>query len=148
MHAHFEQFGIHFQYPDNWSLDADDILAGQGAIAVTSPTGAFWSVSVHNSSAEPGDLIQAVVEAMRKEYQELDAEQVEETIDGLPALGSDLNFYCLDLTNTAEIRVFQAQKRTYLLMWQAEDRDFDDLSAVFRAMTVSFLRESQLAVST
>ena len=49
-------------------------------------------------------MVQAALDAMRKEYEELDAEPVRETIAGHDLVGFDLNFFCLDLTNTACIR--------------------------------------------
>ena len=66
MRANFEQFGMRFQYPDNWTLEADDLLHGQAAVSVYSPQGGFWSVTVHDPSEEPQELVEAVVTAMRE----------------------------------------------------------------------------------
>ncbi len=49
-------------------------------------------------------MAQAALDAMRKEYDDMDAEPVRETIAGYELVGFDLNFFCLDLTNTARIR--------------------------------------------
>lgn len=77
MPATFDNLGISFQYPDNWQLDEEDIRAGQSAVTVFSPGGAFWSVAMHTkSAAEPMQMAEAALEAMRKEYDELDAEPV------------------------------------------------------------------------
>ena len=53
--------------------------------------------------------------------------------------GWDLNFYCLDLTNTAQVRAVETPAATYLLLAQAEDREWDRVAPVFAAMTASFM---------
>ena len=54
--------------------------------------------------------------------------------------GSDLNFYCLDLTNTAQVRTLTTPDAIYLILCQAEDREWDEVAPVFDAMTTSFVR--------
>jgi hypothetical protein len=142
MQASFDQFGIRFQYPDNWTLEADDLLRGQGAVSVYSPGGGFWSVTVHDPHDGPGDLVGAVVDAMRNMYEELDAEETTETIDGREVPGCEMNFYYLDLTNTATVRVLESSRANYLVLYQAEDREFAELEAVFEAMTASLVKQS------
>ena len=44
---------------------------------------------------------------MREQYDELDAEAVTEKVAGKELIGYDMNFYCLDLTNTAQVRSFR-----------------------------------------
>ena len=143
MHADFEKFGIHFQYPDNWTLEAEDVLRGQGAVSVFSPGGGFWSVTVHDPEDTPDDLVDAVVDAMRTMYDELDAEETVQTIDGREVPGCELNFYYLDLTNTASVRVIHSTRANYLVLCQAEDHEFVELEAVFEAMTASLVKESE-----
>ncbi|HJS07122.1 MAG TPA: hypothetical protein VJ809_05660 [Pirellulales bacterium] len=142
MQASFDQFGIRFQYPDNWTLEADDLLRGQGSVSVYSPGGGFWSLTVHEPNDDPDDLVEAVVDAMRNMYDELDAEETVETIDGRKVSGCEMNFYCLDLTNTATVRVLQSPRANYLVLYQAEDREFAELEAVFEAMTASLVKQS------
>ena len=52
----------------------------------------------------------------------------------------DLAFFYLDLTSTALVRSFATDEATYLLLCQAEDREFAEVEAVFRAMTRSLLK--------
>ena len=96
--------GGSFQYPDNWTLDDSDARLGRQSVTVYSPGGAFWSVAVHSGSAEPAKLAAAIVEAMKKEYGWLEAEETRETVAGHDLSGYNLAFYYLDLTNTAWIR--------------------------------------------
>jgi len=140
MPVEFNKLGVAFQYPENWTLDEEDALAGRKSVTVYSPRGAFWSISVHPISADPVRLAKAAVDAMKAEYAELEAEETQETIAGRETVGYNLNFYYLDLTNTARVRCIRTDRATYAVFCQGEDRDFDELEAVFRAMTTSFLQ--------
>jgi hypothetical protein len=139
MPAEFNKLGISFQYPENWALDEEDALAGRRSVTVFSPGGAFWSISVHPRSTDPMSLAEAAVGAMKAEYEGLEVEVAQETVAGREMVGYDLNFYCLDLTNTASVRCIRTDRATYTVFCQAEDREFDKIHAVFRAMTTSFL---------
>lgn len=136
----YDSLGIRFQYPDNWSLDEGEALAGNESVAVYSPGGAFWSVAIHPANADGKKLIDAALKAMRDEYQDLDAEDVEDTIHGEQAIGYDINFVCLDLTNTAIVRCVSRPDFQLLIFYQAEDREYEEIEPVFRAMTLSLLR--------
>jgi len=135
----FTQAGLSFEYPDNWSVDTTDSTLGRAAVTVYSPEGAFWSVSAHAPGGDPSMLSQAVVGQMREEYRDLDSEAATETVSGRKLPGYDLNFYCLDLTNTAAVRTLETADAIYLFFCQAEDREWDRIAHVFRAMTTSFI---------
>ena len=89
-----------FDYPDNWTLDDWDALLGRKSVTVYSPGGAFWSVAIHSGTADPAKLVTGIVEAVREEYEGLEAQKAEESVAGHELLGYDLAFFCLDLTNT------------------------------------------------
>ena len=57
-----------------------------------------------------------------------------ETVAGHVLSGADLNFYCLDLTNTARIRTLETPAAVWLLLCQAEDREWDRIAPVFAAI--------------
>jgi hypothetical protein len=140
MPAQFNSLGISFQYPDNWTLDDSDARLGRKSVTVYGPGGAFWSVTIHVGHADPNEVSAAVVEAMKQEYDSLEAEPVEETISDRSLLGFDLAFYCLDLTSTAWVRSLRVAKTTYTIFCQAEDREFAQFRMVFLAMTTSLLQ--------
>jgi hypothetical protein len=142
MQANFDKLGINFQYPDNWTLEADSVLSGEPSVSVYSPGGAFWSVTVHESNRDPKELVSAVLDTLRGMYDEVDAEDTQETIDGREIPGCEINFYCLDLTNTARVGVISSPRAMYLVMYQAEDREFCEVERVFQAMTTSLVRQS------
>jgi hypothetical protein len=135
----FNRFGLAFDYPENWSVDTDDARDRYATVTVYSPEGGFWSVSGHAAGGDPNELSRAVVGQMRKEYQDLDSEAVADKVAGHPLTGFDLNFYCLDLTNTAQVRTLETSDAIYLLLCQAEDREWERISPVFAAITASFV---------
>ena len=131
-----------FAFPENWRVDDDEPKGGAGGVTVYSPDGAFWSVRLESDAADPAQLTEAAVQVMREEYEDLDAEAVTEAIGDDELVGADMNFYCLDLTSTAQIRVLSRRQRTYLILCQAEDREFERVQDVFRAMTTSLVMGS------
>jgi len=139
MPAFYEKLGIRFAYPDNWTVDEEDALGGNQSVTVYSPSGAFWSITLHPHEIDSGELLDTTLRAMRAEYEDLDAEEVCESVAGHELSGYTMNFYCLDLTNTACALCADTQEQKYLILWQAEDRDFASFEEVFRAITHSLL---------
>ncbi len=141
MPARFEGLGLQFQYPDNWTLDDSDALLGRKSVTVYSPGGAFWSVAVHFGPVDAAKLSQAVVDTMRQEYAALESEEVSEIIAGHELSGYDLNFYYLDLTNTAQIRCLHLGHASYTIFCQADDREFQQIERVLQAISTSLVNE-------
>jgi hypothetical protein len=139
MPAVFEKLGIRFLYPDNWTLDEQEAVEGNESVTIYSPTGAFWSIVMHPPGADPKNLAATALQALKAEYEGAEAEPASEEIDGHTLRGYDLNFFYLDLTNTALIRAFRTDDASYLLLCQAEDRDFATLGPVFNAITTSLM---------
>ena len=135
----YDREGIKFLYPENWELSEESIDELPRVISVQSPTTGFWLLHVYELSAEPAELASEVCDTLKQEYDSLEAEPASEKIAQLDTVGYDLEFYCLDLVVTARVRAFRQGERTYLVLAQAESRDFEKLGDVFRAMTVSLL---------
>jgi hypothetical protein len=138
MPAIFDHFGVRFQYPENWTLEIGDGADGK-EMTVYSPGDAFWFLSIHDCGEEPWELMDVVLHAMREIYDQLDFEVVEDSIAGQRLGGYNVNFYCLDLTNTTHIRAFQRGAITYVMVWQGEDREFNARVPVFRAIATSLI---------
>ena len=83
-----------------------------------------------------------MIETIRGMYDEVDAEDTHEAIEGHAVRGCEINFYRLDLTNTARVSVIASPRGIYLVMYQAEDREFCEVERVFQAMTTSLVRQS------
>lgn len=139
MTATFDKLGIRFAYPDNWTLDESEALEGNRAVSVYSPEGAFWAVVAHEPHLSPEELAATALATMRGQYDDLDAEPVEEAILGRQLIGYDMNFYCLDLTNTAIVRGFRTADAVFVVFCQAEDREFAEVEPVFHALTRSLV---------
>lgn len=118
--AHFERDGIAFQYPETWTLTPEDYEAGWG-VSVFSPGTAFLSLTFDAGAAPPDMLADAALGALTDEYPQIEAEPVNDTIAGLPAIGHDFQFLALDLTNTGWIRATIVSTGTLLMFWQAND---------------------------
>jgi len=139
----YAKLGIRFDYPENWTLDEEEARDTRNAVTVYAPDGAFWSVNVQPADeGEPAALAASVLEAMRQEYPDLDAEPVQEVIEGRELVGYEANFYCLDLTNTAQIRAAGSPFGTFVILAQAEDREYVRLAPIFQALTTSLIRGS------
>lgn len=136
----FDRFGLAFDHPDNWIVDTEDSEGRLATVTVYAPGGGFWSVSGHAPGGDPSQLAAAVVTDMRELYRELDVEPATEELGGCSLTGFDLNFYCLDLTNSAQVRTLATPAAIYLILSQAEDRDWENLAPVFAALTTSFVR--------
>ncbi len=141
MPAVYDKLGIRFLYPDNWTLDENDALGGNEAVTVYSPGGAFWSITLHPTSVDPSELAAAALRTLKSEYQDSESEPASDEIGGETLRGYDVNFFYLDLTNTALIRGFRTPEATCLLLCQAEDRELVEVGPVFRAITTSLLTQ-------
>jgi hypothetical protein len=131
--------GVRFLYPDNWVLDEEDTPGGNPSVTVQSPGGAFWSLAIHSPTTDPDELAQAALKALKAEYQDSESEAVTERIGDRSIDGYDFHFFYLDFVNTAIVRGFRTPNASCLVLCQAEDREFDELGVVFRAITTSLL---------
>jgi hypothetical protein len=135
----YDKSGLHFLYPDNWTLDEEETIDGARSVTVQSPGGAFWSIALHSPATDPQELSRAALAALKEEYQDSDAEPVTEQLGDQSIDGFDFRFIWLDLINTASIRGFRTPTASCLVLCQAEDREYQQLALVFRAITTSLL---------
>ena len=130
----YDDNGIRFEYPEGWELDVTDD-GPRTAVTVQSPDGpAFALVTVDDSRPGPDELVDEALAALRDEYPGLDATPARETIAGHDAVGHDVEFISLDLTNTAAIRSFRTERRTVFVMAQWSDVEGDETEAALRAI--------------
>lgn len=138
----FQHNSLCFEYPDNWTIE-DSCGDELPQVVVSSPHTAFWHLSSYPRGTDLEPLFDEALAALRSEYPEMETEPaLGEALacEGQQLEGFDVNFYCLDLTNTCWLRGFQTDEATYLLLCQAEDREFNRVSPVFQAMLASLLR--------
>jgi hypothetical protein len=135
----YDREGVKFLFPENWELSDEGAGELPRVISLQSPTSGFWSLHVYEGATEPDELASQVRDTMREEYDSLEAEPANERMGQTDTVGYDLEFYCLDMVATARVRAFRSGQFTFLMLAQAESRDFEKLADVFRAMTVSLL---------
>jgi hypothetical protein len=132
----YQADGIRFQYPENWKMLREEAETGW-TVSVQSPETAFFILTFDNDMPEVGAVAETVLEALRTDYPDLEADDALESLAGQPAIGHDITFFSLDLTNTCHTRSFYSDTGTVLMMWQANDLELDHVEPVFRAMCAS-----------
>jgi hypothetical protein len=136
MPLQFDDRGVRFQYPENWQLEREDSDSGW-TVSVQSPQTAFLMISVNEDMPSVDEVVDTALEALRSEYPELEADACVDSLAGQPAVGHDIQFFSLDLTNTCRTRSFYSESGTVLVMWQANDLELPAYEAVLRAMCAS-----------
>ena len=140
MPATYDNFDLCFLYPDNWSLSEDQEEQWPHAISVQSPSSAFWSLHVYPSRENSGILAQEALLGLAEAYEEVESEEVFEKIGPAETTGYNAEFFYLDFLVRAEIRSFAIGGRSFVLLCQAEAREFAEMAKVFRAITFSLLQ--------
>ena len=140
MPATFDQHGIRFDYPDNWTVDQVEETAHGVEVMISSPETAFWHLSRHPADSDLEPLFDEAIAALRSEYQEIEVEPHDSVLEEHLIEGYAVQFFCLDLTSTCWIQGIESPTATYLLICQAEDREFEEVQLVFQAMLASALR--------
>jgi hypothetical protein len=143
MVATYDKHGVQFLYPESWEVVEDDPLAWPRVVTLQSPGSGFWTVHIYPPDEDPLPLVVEVERTMRQEYDSLEAERASEQLGEYSALGCNLEFYCLDLLVSARVRGVHTDSATYLVLCQAESREFAALLPVFQAITLSLLGVSE-----
>ncbi len=139
----FDRDGIRFPYPGNWRPDPEAVDDGGAGwtIVLQSPGAAFLLVSLRPEADNPAELADQTLDALKAEYQELDAEDVIETLAGRVAIGHDIDFLTLDTTVACLTRSVDTPAGPLLLMGQASEYEKATAEPVFRAVFASLVVE-------
>ena len=131
----FREGSLSFRYPDNWQLEREDNDHGW-TVSVYSPSTAFLTLSLDTYYPDTERVAATVLGAMRSEYPELEADERAEQFAGQWAVGHDIWFFSLDLTNTCWTRSFDCPDGTALVLCQVSDIDASQ-EAILRAICAS-----------
>jgi len=131
----FREGSLSLRYPDNWQLEREDNDHGW-TVSVYSPGTAFLTLTLDTDCPDSERVADTVLEAMRSEYPELEADERAEQVAGQWAVGHDISFFSFDLTNTCWTRSFECPDGTALLLCQVSDIDASE-EAVLRAICAS-----------
>ncbi len=139
----FERHGVRFNYPGTWRLEEERDGDDQWSVTLQSPGTGFISLAVLPLSSNRFELLRQVLSVFEADYPELDTYNVEDEIASLPAVGHDLNFFCLDFTNTAYVRAFNSAARSFVLVAQCTDSELDEFEPVYRSVLKSLTIEDE-----
>lgn len=134
--------GLVFHYPTDWTL-SEDASDGVATVSLQTPGAAFWSLTVFADRPAAEDVLGAVLAAYRDDYPELDIYGVSTTICQLPAEACDLDFVCFDLVSSAALRSFETLTRTFLIVYQGQDREIEQFRADFERIISSLHLDSE-----
>ncbi|MFN9198387.1 MAG: hypothetical protein ACK5WR_09975 [Planctomycetaceae bacterium] len=130
MASHYKKHGIALAYPERWEL-SEHLEPGQVTISLISPGTSFLTICLFQDRPDPEEVAEAALQAFRDEYTELDIYPTKAQVGRRPAISWDLEFFCLELTNSARIRAFRAPRFTCLLLFQGTDQEFERTEDTF-----------------
>lgn len=130
----YRNHGIAFEYPDDWQLD-EDHGDENTTITVADEGTSFWSLTLMWNRPPIQDVLEEIEQTFRGEYDEIDIEERLVPVARREAQARDISFVCMELVNSALIRVFRTGRFTVLVLAQATDHEFDAVKAVFADIT-------------
>src|SRR5262249_50507466 len=111
-------------------------------VTLQSPGTAFLVVRLDRSLLlTPEQVAAAALATLRADYPDLEAEPAMEMLAGELAVGHDVNFFSLDLSNTCWTRSFYGAAGTVLVMCQVSDLEQEQYEPVLRAVCASLQAE-------
>jgi hypothetical protein len=154
MPKQFDEFGVKFLYPDNWTVAPREDQEGEQGVTLETPGGGFVAIEVI-PAGDTEEIVDRIVQAIREDYEEV--ERDETTLERLPVGASvtDLRFYYLDLLVVSRIVILpdpsngsalaesalaesalaeSAAGQKLMIQLQAESRDFDKNAPVLEAI--------------
>ena len=142
MAERFESNGICFLYPENWRLEREETDTGW-TVLLQSPDTAFFLLSLDEDGPDSEHVVNTALEALREDYEDLEADECVDSLAGQPAVGHDIRFTSLDLTNTCWTRSFYCADGTVLVMCQLNDLELEQHEPVLRAICASLKLEDE-----
>ena len=134
--SEFEDDGLYFRYPDSWQLEREDTDCGW-MVSLQSPGTAFLMLTVNEDMPSVERMTETALSALREEYPDLEADACVDSLAGRPAVGHDIHFFSLDLTNTCWTRSFYSGRGTVLVLCQSNDLELETTEPVLRAICAS-----------
>src|SRR5579872_7173196 len=136
METAYDSHGIRFRYPCGWELSEQQEVE-HFSITVSSPQGAFWTVSLFPEQTEPGEIVATVVNTFREEYVEIDDYPSKARLCRRPTVGRDIDFVSLELLNSACVRAFRTSTYTIMVLFQWTNAGREDVETALERITRS-----------
>ena len=142
MSQQYQADGISFRYPDDWRLDREESADGW-TVLLQSPGTAFLTLTCDHSGASTEEIAAAALEALQEDYPTLEASPQVDTLAGQMAVGHDIQFFSLDLTNTCWTRSIDSAAGVVLVLCQTNDLELEEYEPVLRAICASLTVEEE-----
>jgi hypothetical protein len=136
MSKEFNEDGVSFRYPADWTLEREDGEHGW-TVSLQSPDTAFAVISCDEEMPESEAVAEVVLDALKADYPDLEAEPCIDTLAGQMAVGHNIQFISFDLTNTCWTRSFLSDAGTILVMCQTNDLELEKNEPALRAICAS-----------
>jgi hypothetical protein len=140
MPAVYENLGVRFLYPENWSINDEQDDGWPRSVTLQSQETGFWSLHVYPPNHELKPIVKELIAAIQSEFDDIEVLPAKETFGDTPTTGVDLAFFYLDLLVEAKIRCLRTPSATLVWLYQAESNEFEAIEAVFQAIAVSMLQ--------
>lgn len=142
MTQHYQADSISFDYPDDWRLDREESADGW-TILLQSPGTAFLTLTCDQSGASIEEVADAALDTLKSDYPTLDVQPKIDTLAGQMAVGHDIEFFSLDLTNTCWTRSIYSPDGVVLVLCQTSDLELEQYEPVLRAICASLTVEEE-----
>lgn len=144
----YDKLDVRLIYAEGWKITEDELDAEPRTLSFRSPSGGIWELMIYGDQREIAELASEALSVMRSEYENLESTSYATEFVEVPATGYEIYFYHLDLLVHCRIIGAKFGDKTALMLWQAEDRDFDELEPVFRAMATTLLNPHKFPAPT
>ena len=137
----FDQAGIRFIYPDNWTVNESQLDSQRcQTISLENESSIQWSVYIFPGTENLNQLVEETIRAMHMEYEDHEESEPYRQMAGeFELIGSRMYFNFMDFILCITAVAIEHQGKSYLFVSEAEDREFDENEAVFSAMAFSLL---------
>ena len=134
--------GMDFEmpYPETWRFTEEKQGEWVDSVTFESPDSAFIYIQRFGPGIATDEILQNAIDGMKREYDEIEQEDLDFDLGGDESYGCDLTFYLLDLLVVSRLLALQIDRHAFLIQFQAEDRDFDRLRDVVHAMLAKALQ--------
>ncbi len=140
MTQHYEADGVSFDYPDDWKLDREESADGW-TVQLQSAGTAFLTLTCDCSGATTDEIANAALDALKAEYPTLEVQAQVDSLAGQMAVGHDIQFFSLDLTNTCWTRSIYSSEGVLLLLCQCNDLELEQYEPILRGICASLAVE-------
>ncbi|MGI6400611.1 MAG: hypothetical protein ACOX0A_00580 [Thermoguttaceae bacterium] len=118
----YDDLGVRFIYPNNWTVQTETWDKGTYGISVDCPDGSFWALAIYPKNVDVDEAARKILTALYHEYNDVEGEKIKRYVADQILQGYEINFYYLDLASTAQALIFEDDERGYVIFWQTCDR--------------------------